>query len=83
MQENRCLYCGNEFGSIVERRGLSELVIQEWDHFVPVSGGGFTSQNIVAACSVCNSIKHSLVFDAVGDATRFIRQKRKWKGYRE
>lgn len=42
----KCVYCGSKWES--------------YDHFVPLSkGGGFEINNIVPACSSCNSAKHN------------------------
>jgi len=42
--ERNCFYCGVE--------------AEEWDHFVPVSAGGYASQgNMIPACKKCNMDK--------------------------
>lgn len=42
--ERNCFYCSEE--------------AEEWDHFVPVSAGGYASQgNMVPACKKCNMTK--------------------------
>lgn len=80
IQENRCLYCGHEFGTLIERRGQIESVDLQWDHFFPVLYTG-DHLEVVAACRVYNHIKADRVFETVEDATRFICKKRRSKGY--
>lgn len=48
---NTCCYCGEE-------KELTQ------DHFIPLSrGGGYTKENIVPACGICNSRKLDSLFE--------------------
>lgn len=49
--DNKCAYCGKEV----------EVLTQ--DHFIAISKGGeYTHNNIIPACSICNSSKHNADF---------------------
>lgn len=81
-QNNRCLYCDNEFGAEVRRKMMAINLRLHWDHFVPYSYGltnGGT--NWVAACHVCNGIKSARMFDSVAEAQAYIRERWDQKGY--
>lgn len=68
-QDNRCLYCDMQFTS-------ADTI--HWDHFVPFNySQDNRSQNYVAACQLCNSIKSSRFFNTVGDAREYIYDRRK------
>lgn len=62
-----CLYCDEPFHSL--RRVC-------WDHFVPLSlAHNNATQNFVAACRLCNSLKGSLVFETVEEVRTYVRRK--------
>ena len=83
IQENRCIYCNNEFDSFIERGDDLEPVVLSWDHFLPFA---YTQSNEVsnlfAACRACNSIKGNLIYESIEDAVRAICKRRWEKGYR-
>lgn len=82
-QENRCLYCGGEFGGWASRHGKLVAVRIAWDHSVPFSYlQRNPDSNWVAACTVCNGIKSNLIFDSLIEAQDFIKHQRHIKGYR-
>lgn len=81
-QDNKCLYCQNEFGSSVLRE--KELVHLNvcWDHKCPFSLSTDNSYpNIAAACQICNSIKGSKVHVTLEETRRHIKARRKALGY--
>lgn len=52
---NSCAYCG--------RKTSKKTPKLQQEHFIPlVSGGGYTAENIIPACSECNSSKHTKSF---------------------
>ncbi len=83
-QQDRCFYCDRLFGSIIYR-GPKEVVLRLcWDHVIPwVYSLSNRTQNFVASCHVCNSLKGSLMFNSYDDARLFLYEKWKAKGYSE
>lgn len=81
-QQNKCLYCEVEFGSVVFRNEKPLLSKLEWDHQVPfVYSQNNNRANFCAACNICNRIKSSKMFQTVDEAIIYIRHKRNLKGY--
>jgi 5-methylcytosine-specific restriction endonuclease McrA len=81
-QKGRCLYCDHLIGAIVRRRKDNVVLRINWDHFVPYAYGHTNAgTNWVAACHVCNNIKHCRMFDTVRDAKAFILARWADKGY--
>lgn len=85
-QENRCLYCDQEFYSArtQTQHGREVVVVLTvvWDHAEPYCfGHNNHAENFVAACQVCNSIKAGKVFENLDTAREYIRQRREAKGY--
>ncbi len=82
-QAERCFYCILEFGSWVRRGSRVEQLRVEWDHKIPFAMTQMNSnQDFVAACQVCNRLKHSLVFRTVEHAREYIATRRLRKGWR-
>lgn len=80
-QNGRCFYCDEAFGNLYERAGAIKQVSIAWDHFVPFAYCGTNPElNFVAACSVCNGIKSSKVFNTVQEAKDYVEYRRKKKG---
>jgi 5-methylcytosine-specific restriction endonuclease McrA len=83
-QDYRCLYCGSTFGSWTAKDGKPTKVTLVWDHNVPwVYSQNNSKENFVAACSICNGIKSDRMFSSSEEAIRYVRNKRKRKGYAE
>jgi hypothetical protein len=81
IQDNRCIYCGVEFGKHVIRNGRAICLKINWDHFVPYSySQNNYSHNFVAACHICNSLKSNLCFKTLDEAQIYIQDKRTQKG---
>lgn len=81
-QQNQCLYCGKEFGSIAFRKGKPFLLRLEWDHQIPFAyAQDNKTSNFCAACHICNRIKGALMFKTVEEAIVFIRNVRIKKEY--
>ena len=85
-QENRCIYCEQEFNSAHTRteHGTEEVIILvvNWDHAEPYCFGHNNNvANFVASCRVCNGIKSGKVFESLETAREYIRTRREAKGY--
>lgn len=80
-QNYRCCYCLRPFGNVVIRRTRQIVLKWEWDHFVPVAYARDNStDNFVAACQVCNSLKSARCFDTWEEAHAYLREKWVSKG---
>ena len=78
-----CFYCGLPFGEYVYRRGRLVLLGVQYDHVVPYSWEhNNSSNNLVAACQVCNGIKSNLMFETIEDAQSYVLARWTQKGYR-
>jgi len=81
-QGNACLYCDLPIGAHVPRRGKLITLRLNWDHFIPHAYAASNGHdNWVAACHVCNGIKHSKIFNTVIEAQLFIRPRWQELGY--
>lgn len=81
-QDNRCFYCEQTFGSTVERKGKQLTLRIHWDHQIPYAyAQNNTTENFVAACQVCNTIKSDICFQTIDEAKLYLEEKRKSKGY--
>lgn len=83
-QGGRCIYCQERFGSLIwsEKRKKPSSVVLQWDHFTPFSYSMNNQKgNFVAACGICNRIKSNNMFESIDEATKFILEVRKNKGY--
>lgn len=80
-QENRCVYCDQEFGNYVWKSGRLCRLRVDWDHFVPYTySANNRAENFVAACHVCNGLKSDKHFDSIEQAKEYIRARREEKG---
>jgi 5-methylcytosine-specific restriction endonuclease McrA len=81
-QEGKCLYCELDLDGYVFRNGRASRITIHWDHVVPYSYSQDNgASNFVAACHVCNGIKHDLIFQTLEEARAYVHLKRKEKGY--
>lgn len=72
-QANRCYYCEFEFGTVYLREGKERVRRLNWDHFIPFAYLQTNpTTNWVAACSLCNGIKHDRIFYDRDEARRVI-----------
>lgn len=78
-QGGLCIYCGLWFGSTVTRRGKESVLQVHMDHLVPFCWDG--NNNVLAACQVCNGIKHDLIFRTLEEARAMIQIRRDELGY--
>jgi 5-methylcytosine-specific restriction endonuclease McrA len=82
LQNYRCFYCDLSFGSIVFRKGRAITLRTEWDHSIPFAySQDNRPSNFVAACQVCNALKHSFVFQTEEEAKVYVKLERERKGY--
>lgn len=80
-QNNKCIYCGEEFGNVVMVNGKTYPAYPVWDHVIPFSMSfNNHANNYVASCQICNAIKTDKFFDSLEDASQFIMEERNKKG---
>jgi hypothetical protein len=81
-QDNCCLYCGQELGSI-RFRGAEPITLRlHWDHRIPYAyARNNYDYNYVAACHICNVIKGSRVFESLDEAQAALSVDREMHGY--
>ena len=80
LQDYRCLYCRQAFGSIVYRATKKNYVRLQvnWDHRIPFAYGQDNGEeNVVAACHVCNGWKADLIFMSLEQVRTYVQEK--WK----
>lgn len=70
-QNNRCFYCGDEFGSWRKLEGRLLPVVLNWDHLVPHCFDG-NNHEFVAACRECNHTKYSVMFSSLEEAKTYL-----------
>ena len=60
-QDNRCFWCGREFGSyILSPKNIVRKITPVWDHYIPYSYTG-DNRGFVAACQRCNAHKSAII----------------------
>lgn len=64
-----CSYCHRPFGSWVTWRGRLRFLEEVREHVFPKCLGG---RIIVPACSLCNQLKGSLVFESLAEIQNFL-----------
>jgi hypothetical protein len=69
-QNNRCLYCGVEFGTWEDGKQITV----EWDHIKPHCYTG-ANYEFAAACGRCNRAKAGKVFDSIREVVNYVREK--------
>lgn len=80
-QQNRCIYCSIEFGTVTTNRSGKGVIAKcTWDHFIPYIHDPIQMRpgNWLAACQVCNGAKRDLVFDSLVEARDYVLGKR-WR----
>jgi len=84
-QEDRCIYCGLEFGAFVVKLNARVCALDVcWDHVVPYAyDQNNAAYNFVAACQICNGIKNGHIFESIEMARAYIMRRRKKKVYDE
>jgi len=83
-QNNKCLYCGREFGTFLLRYGELVRLYATWDHFVPFSyNQNNHSDNAVFACQYCNMFKSNRMFETVEEAQEWLKQRWLTAGFTE
>ena len=84
-QHDLCAYCGSKLGVTLQWNSKSCRHVEtriNYDHFIPlVYSGNNHSTNLIAACSICNSIKADRMFDTIAAARDHIRSRRQRKGF--
>lgn len=78
----KCFYCEKPFGALQARGREAFLLEITWDHRLPyVLFKNSDDDNFVAACQVCNSLKHDIVFETAEDARFYLAHQRLKKGF--
>jgi len=72
-QADRCFYCFMHFGSWVLWRNKDQRLIIHWDHYVPFAYLQTNpTEDFVAACQICNAVKHAKLFQTVQEARQYV-----------
>ena len=72
-QENKCIYCGQLFGTYAKKKRKTVKLQVRYDHFMPYcSAFNNKDENYVAACNICNGIKADKSFDSIEAARDHI-----------
>jgi 5-methylcytosine-specific restriction endonuclease McrA len=80
-QDNKCCYCGNSFGTLMEQPMMTFLKAT-LEHFIPVVMGGDTDEkNCFAACQLCNRLKNTKLFLTMTEAKKYMTKRWKKKRY--
>lgn len=84
-QANKCIYCARKFGSTVwDMNGKTVALSIRFDHFEPYAlRQNETSENLVAACGVCNALKSDLVFDSLKATRLWLAREWERRGFQE
>lgn len=82
-QRGRCFYCAAVFGDTAYCDGRRpRLLTPVWDHVEPFAWQSNNQKwNFVAACSICNGIKGSKMFDSPEVAVDYVFRRRQRKGW--
>lgn len=81
-QDDRCFYCRNRFGELIQVYDRPVKLRPCWDHLVPYSySQNNHTYNFVAACQLCNGIKAAKMFDTVEEAVEYVAAGWQRKGY--
>lgn len=72
---NKCFWCRREFGSWILKKGVPVRLIPTLDHVMPYSYSECDEpSNHVAACQICNLLKHNYIFDNEEKTREYILQ---------
>lgn len=76
-QNDLCIYCGLEFGSLVIRKGNEWNWLEvNWDHFIPYAYClSNRDENWVASCQLCNAYKSDFVFRNFDEVRVYITER--------
>lgn len=81
-QENRCAYCRASFGDVASRGEIRRVLQPCWDHVQPFCWQADSRPiNFVVACSVCNGVKSSKMFETLEEARSYVWRTRKKRGW--
>ena len=80
LQNNRCLYCGELFGTPYMRNNKILYTKLHFDHLIPYSYSLENKYNFVGTCNICNGIKSNKMFDTVEEVYHYVIYTRKKKG---
>lgn len=76
LQNYRCLYCDQVFGSVITYKGKLRILKCVWDHQVPYTYNQDSRDgNFVAACQPCNSWKSGKLFQTVEEVQIYVQAK--------
>jgi len=78
IQNNKCYWCGSEFGIAYWKDGKIKHLKIHWDHKIPFSYEQTNrDDNWVASCNICNLFKSNFMFKKEEECQEFIL--RKWQ----
>jgi len=76
-QDNRCFWCGRDFGTMIVKKDKVQKLKIVFDHLIPFSYlQANPKENFVASCRTCNSFKSSFVFDDINACKEYL--KKRW-----
>ena len=79
-QQNKCYWCGREFGMWYTRpsRNTMKQLSVAWDHRLPYNYlQRNPDDNWVASCHICNGMKSDMVFDDPEECRNYL--KKRWE----
>lgn len=75
-QQNKCCYCGREFGTLIYKNGKCLKLTAHADHNLPYSYlQNNPDDNWLLSCSICNLWKSSKIFASIEDAVTYLTYK--------
>lgn len=81
-QSQNCFWCGISFFRQEFRNGFPAVKTIHIEHIEPfVFSADDSENNIVASCSICNQLKHDLMFKDIYECREYIQIHRTLKGY--
>jgi hypothetical protein len=81
-QQHCCFWCDRRFGRAVWLKRKRKILRVEWDHLVSYAYSyNNRPSNFVASCQICNSLKHSSIFETIDECRVYLWNKWKETGY--
>ena len=78
IQDNKCYWCANKFGTVYWKNNKIKYLKKHWDHKIPFSYEQTNrNENWVASCNICNLFKSNFMFKTDEECRVFIL--RRWQ----
>lgn len=75
-QHGRCYWCNREFGTHIFKKDKHMTLRVNYDHIIPYAYlQGNPKENWCAACNICNSYKHSIMFNTEKQIRNYVLDK--------